>query len=204
MNKVLLPLIKIESMTSLEIAELLNTRHDSVRVSIERLAKNNIIQLPPLTELKNNQGHKIKNYSIPKRDTYVVVAQMSPAFTAALVDRWIFLEQQLEIIKFHQGDKKHQLDAMEALSHLLPDDLTGEALSYIKANTVVNKAVSNLFGFHKMLRKADMSNDMLHVRENVLDDYIKLYEVIGCNCEVKDILYKKYQPLRIEGDKVRI
>jgi hypothetical protein len=92
---------------------------------------------------------------------------------------------------------------MEALSRLLPDDLSKEELSYIKANTVVNKAVSNLFGFPKMLKKDEMSDDMIEVRGKVLDDYIKLYEVLEDNGKVKELLYDKYQPKRIEDTSVK-
>jgi hypothetical protein len=102
-------------------------------------------------------------------------------------------------VKAKDSDKKKQLEAMEALSHLLPDDLVGEPLDYVKANMIVNKATSNLFGFPKLLKKADMSPDMLEVRNNVLDDYVKLYEVLEDTTRVKEVLYAKYQPKRLEG-----
>ena len=202
MSNIMLSLVKIEAMSSLEIAELLGCRHDSVKRSLDRLVQSGTIGLPPLVETNNNQGVRVKSYLIPKRDTYIVVAQMSPAFTGRLVDRWQYLEEQLRIVQLRTGTKKHQLDAMEALSRLLPNDLSTEELSYIKANTVVNKAVSNLFGFPKMLKKDEMSNDMLEVREKVLDDYIKLYEVLEDNGKVKELLYGKYQPKRIEDASV--
>jgi len=203
MSNVMLSLLKIDSMTSLEIAELLGCRHDNVKRSVYRLVQSSIIGLPPLEETKNNQGVMVKAYRIPKRDTYILVAQMSPAFTARLVDRWQYLEDQLRIVQLRTGTKKHQLEAMEALSRLLPDDLSKEELSYIKANTVVNKAVSNLFGFPKMLKKDEMSDDMIEVRGRVLDDYLKLYEVLEDNAKVKTILYDKYQPKRIEDNSAK-
>ncbi len=91
------------SMTSLEIAELVNSRHDNVRVSIERLAKRGIIVLPAMqvSETINNLGlpqessHYLFTGEQGKRDSIVVVAQLSPEFTARLVDRWQELEQQL-------------------------------------------------------------------------------------------------------------
>lgn len=48
-----------------------------------------------------------------------------------------------------------------------------------------------------MLKKELMSDDMLAVREKVLDDYIKLYEVVQDNAIVKQALYAKYQPRRL-------
>ena len=36
------------TMTSLDIADLVDSRHDNVRVSIERLVERGVIQLPPM------------------------------------------------------------------------------------------------------------------------------------------------------------
>ena len=138
-------------------------------------------------------------YKMDKLAVNILVTGYSVLMRAKVIARWQFLEDQLKSLQLRTGTKKHQLDAMEALSHLLPDDLSHEELSYIKANTIVNKAVSTLFGFPKMLKKDAMSDDMLVIREKVLDDYIKLYEVIEDNSKVKDILYTKYQPMRLEA-----
>lgn len=82
------------TMSSLEIAELVESRHDTVKLSMERLAARGVIQLPPLTEVKNHQGQSVSVYQLGKRDSYVAVAQLSPEFTARLVDRWQELEAE--------------------------------------------------------------------------------------------------------------
>jgi phage regulator Rha-like protein len=81
-------------MSSLEIAELVESRHDDVKRSIERLAERGVIQLPPLAEVKNHKGQSVKVYQVRKRDSFIVVAQLSPEFTARLVDRWQELENK--------------------------------------------------------------------------------------------------------------
>lgn len=81
------------TMTSREIADLVESRHDSVKRTIERLADAGAIQHPPLVDVKNEQGQTVAEYQICKRDSYVIVAQLSPQFTARLVDRWQELEQ---------------------------------------------------------------------------------------------------------------
>lgn len=94
---------RVLTMTSRDIAELVESRHDSVRLSIERLAERGVIQLPPLVEVENNQAtspnSKSRVYVFSgeqgKRDSIVVVAQLSPEFTARLVDRWQELEAQV-------------------------------------------------------------------------------------------------------------
>ncbi|MGO2334318.1 phage antirepressor KilAC domain-containing protein [Providencia sp.] len=86
--------VKTLTMSSAEISDLVESRHDKVKQSIERLAARGVIQLPPLGEVKNHQNQTVQVYHLNKRDSYVVVAQLSPTFTAKLVDRWQELENQ--------------------------------------------------------------------------------------------------------------
>ena len=83
-----------QTMSSQEIANLVGSRHDDVKRSIARLAERGTIQLPPMAEVKNHLGQQVAVYQINKRDSYVIVAQLSPEFTARLVDRWQELEEQ--------------------------------------------------------------------------------------------------------------
>lgn len=85
------------SMSSLEIAELTKVRHDNVKRTIETLAERGTIKLPQIEEVSTGQrGPKAAVYVFghtSKRDSFVVVAQLSPEFTGALVDRWQELEE---------------------------------------------------------------------------------------------------------------
>ena len=94
----LLPIMNKNSsvltMSSREIADLVESRHDSVKRTIERLQDKELIQLTPMVEVKNHLGQVVTEYQLIKRDSYVVVAQLSPEFTARLVDRWQELENQ--------------------------------------------------------------------------------------------------------------
>lgn len=81
------------TMTSREIAELVESRHDSVKRTIERLAESGVIVRPPLVDGRKSANGVVESvYRIGKRDSYVIVAQLSPEFTARLVDRWQELE----------------------------------------------------------------------------------------------------------------
>ncbi|EOM4877996.1 DNA-binding protein, partial [Escherichia coli] len=89
-------------MTSIEIAELVESRHSNVKVSIDRLVKRGVIKPPALqnTNIINDLGvitGKRDFYVFEgeqgKRDSIIVVAQLSPEFTARLVDRWRELEE---------------------------------------------------------------------------------------------------------------
>lgn len=88
--------IAATTMNSRDIADLVESRHDDVKRSIERLAQRGVITLPPLAEVSNlGAGPRtIGVYVIGKRDSYVIVAQLSPEFTARLVDRWQELETE--------------------------------------------------------------------------------------------------------------
>lgn len=92
------------SMTSQEIADLVESRHDSVKRTIERLANQVVIVQPPLVDepgtdsigrTRNTQVYVFAGEQ-GKRDSIIVVAQLSPEFTARLVDRWQELEKQVE------------------------------------------------------------------------------------------------------------
>ncbi|WJF91979.1 phage antirepressor KilAC domain-containing protein [Paraburkholderia bonniea] len=86
------------TMSSREIAELVNSRHDNVKRAIERLAGRGVIVQPPVEDEPETDAlgrlRLTQRYRIGKRDSFIVVAQLSPEFTARLVDRWQALEAQ--------------------------------------------------------------------------------------------------------------
>lgn len=87
------------SMTSKEIADLVGAREDNVKRTIERLTNSGVISHPPLEDgAKSANGVIPKHYLFSgeegKRDSIIVVAQLSPEFTARLVDRWKELEDE--------------------------------------------------------------------------------------------------------------
>ena len=84
-------------MTSVEIADMVEKRHDNVKRTIESLAEQDVISFPQVEE-KPTAGRPLQFYVFEgeqgKRDSIVVVAQLSPQFTARLVDRWQELESK--------------------------------------------------------------------------------------------------------------
>lgn len=109
-------------MTSLEIAELVDSRHDKVRQSIERLAERGVFTLPPLGEVSNpGMGPaNISVYRMDKRSSLIAVAQLCPEFTARIVDRWQELEagavpavpQSLSAALRLAADQAEQIEAL--------------------------------------------------------------------------------------------
>lgn len=111
----------IQTMTSLEIAELVEKRHDNVKRTIESLVEQQIITLPQIEETSflNSIGRK-QNTTVyvftgeqGKRDSIIVVAQLCPEFTARLVDRWQELETHVAKPVFDISNPHHLLQAIE-------------------------------------------------------------------------------------------
>lgn len=88
------------TMTSLEIAGLVEKRHDNVKRTIEILQQQGVIARPQIEDVQevggNNRTYTTQVYCFigerGKRDSIIVVAQLCPEFTARLVDRWQELE----------------------------------------------------------------------------------------------------------------
>lgn len=74
---------------------------------------------------------------------------------------------------FRMLDKDHQKQAMEKISQLKKPT----PKHYIKANTIANKITSDMFGYPKMIKKGDMTPEMLKQRQPILDDAIELMRV---------------------------
>lgn len=72
---------------------------------------------------------------------------------------------------FRMLDKEHQKEAMSTLKKSLRQPVR---VDFIKANTIANKAISNKHGYPKMVKKADMTPEMLVEREEVLDNTVEL------------------------------
>ena len=108
------------------------------------------------------------------------------------------MRKALADIQFKIGDKKHQIECMSILQDLLPEELKKDKVNYIKANTVVNKITSGYFGLPKLISKIDMNKEMLSIRQSVLDDYIKLYDIFNDNHLVTESLEKKYNKLVLD------
>ena len=99
-----------QSMTSLEISELCQKRHDSVKRTIELLSEKTdkrlaVIARPHSVVVQkevNNRVYDVEVYVFSgeqgKLDSITIVAQLCPEFTAAIVKRWYELESNYEKI----------------------------------------------------------------------------------------------------------
>lgn len=89
-------------------------------------------------------------------------------------------------------DKEHQKECMSLLQNGLKNPVR---VNFIKANTVANKAISNKYGYSKMLKKNDMTPQMLVEREPILEDTVDLMKTkdkFGLDLSVSQLIYQKY------------
>lgn len=86
---------EVLTMSSREIAEVVESRHVNVKRTIYRLMSDGVIRgYAPLEYTHPQNGRQYNEFRVNQRDSYVIVAQLSPEFTARLVDRWQELEKQ--------------------------------------------------------------------------------------------------------------
>lgn len=140
------------TMSSLQVSKLVGSDHAKVRQSIERLAKRGTIQLPPMEKVENKQSLSpnkwTKVYLINERDSYIVVAQLSPEFTAKLVDEWKALKEA--------SQPQLPQTYLEALQHLVVSE-TGrvEAIEYGKEQEALVEAAKPKVSFVDEYVEAD-------------------------------------------------
>ncbi|HBM2881063.1 TPA: Rha family transcriptional regulator [Klebsiella oxytoca] len=136
--------ITTAAMTSMDIAELIGNRHDKVKQSIERLVKRGVITSPPMGE-KPTAGRSATFFvfsgEMGKRDSIIVVAQLSPEFTARLVDRWLELEKAVKEPALPRTYKEaliHLVAQVEENERLTDENVAlGEALSVASPKAVL-------------------------------------------------------------------
>lgn len=69
------------TMSSREIADLLEKQHGNIKISAERLAEKGVIGTLAVQEFTHN-GNVYAEYLLNKRDSLILVAQNCPEFTA--------------------------------------------------------------------------------------------------------------------------
>jgi len=94
------PLAEVSSqkpltMSSREIADLVDARHNDVVATIERLFSKNLLRSSRKTRREETGGRPLEVYDLIERDTHLVVSGYSDEHRAKVIDRWQELEVQL-------------------------------------------------------------------------------------------------------------
>jgi phage antirepressor YoqD-like protein len=83
------------TMSSREIAELVDARHNDVIATIERLFSKGLLRSSRISRREATGGRPLQVYDLCERDTHLVVAGYSDEHRAKVIDRW----QELESMK---------------------------------------------------------------------------------------------------------
>ena len=108
-----------QTMTSRQIAEVVNSRHADVMRAVDRLIEKSVIQgYAPTAYTHPQNGQTYYEYHINERDSYIIVAQLCPEYTAKLVDYWMATKSQSQAITFDITNPAHLLQAIEVQARL--------------------------------------------------------------------------------------
>jgi len=162
---------------------MVGKRHDNVKRTIEMLLNQSVIARPQFEGVQetggNNRSYTTTAYRFVgeqgKRDSIILVAQLSPQFTARLVDRWLELEQQValgayNIPKTYAEALRLSADLVEknqALEHQV-QELTPKAKFHDAVAEAINcqtvQEISKVFGIgpNKMFRWMREDGILMH------------------------------------------
>ena len=90
----LIATVNAVTMTSREIADLVEARHNDVVATIERLFGKGLLRSSRKTRREETGGRPIEVYDLIERDTHLVVSGYSDEHRARVIDRWQELESQ--------------------------------------------------------------------------------------------------------------
>ena len=85
-------------MSSREIAELVESRHDNVKRTIERLSEKGVVSFTSSRETSHGGAgaRSVEVYRVNKRDSFIVVAKVSPQHIGKVIDAWGRTQQSLD------------------------------------------------------------------------------------------------------------
>lgn len=186
-----------EVTTSLKVAESFGKRHDNVIKVIENLM-GGLLKIEDTQQMfkKGRYRHEQNGQYYPmyymNRDGFSLLVM---GFTGKKAMEW----KLKYIAAFNNMEKELKARKDSRISQRTAMDILAESnaghVDYIKANTISNKAVSNLYGYKKMIKKADMSEEMLKDRDSILSETANLMAVsskFGLNLSISDLIYEKF------------
>lgn len=183
--------------TSLRVAEIFGKQHKHVLDKIQQIINDSAeksAQCFKKSKYRDQSGKQNTMYYM-NRDGFTFLVM---GFTGKKANdwKWKYIEafnQMESYINFRKADKQIQKYSMK----FLQDNLEmPEPKDFIKANSIADKAVSNLFGFSKMQKKQEMSPEMIAAREPILKDTVELMAVkdkYDLDIKVSKSIYQRYQ-----------
>lgn len=204
-------MIKKDTMTSLEVLEQINLFREKEDKS--ELAHGDLLKIIRIEfgeeisqgkiSLSNNivRGREYPMFILNLSQAKQILLRESLYVRKAVIKYIEELEETIRLILENKLDKKQQIDAMKKFGSLLPEIEAQESLPYVKINTCVNKAVSNYFGFPKMIKKDAMTYEMLEKRNEIMQRFLVAYELFRDISKAKEFIYEEFRQISIEHNE---
>ena len=144
-----------KTMSSREIAQLCQKPHDNVLKLIRSLIDGGIVKsTTPHQYMHPQNGQWYTEFLSDKRDSLVVVARLSPEFTAAVIDRWQELETQnnalpnfadpVQAARAWADAMELQQKAIAQVAELQPKAAALDAITHAKGNSNIRDTAKAL------------------------------------------------------------
>ncbi|WP_375651256.1 Rha family transcriptional regulator, partial [Bartonella sp. OT172YNZD] len=162
-----------QTMSSREIAELCDKRHDNVRRDIRQMLgelypKGGLLKFEG-TYL-DKQGKPQNCYHLPKRECLILVSGYSTALRAKIIDRWQELEKQVVVPQIDYSKPEALLGVLNHLQSQIEhkDHVIAELAPKAEALEGLKRS-DGLFGLIEAAK-------MLEVRPKDLTDYLRKHD----------------------------
>lgn len=157
------------TMSSREIADLVEARHNDVIATIERLFSKGLLRSTRKTRREETGGRPIEVYDLTERDTHLVVSGYSDEHRARVIDRWQELEakqakpvelSRMDILKLAMESEQARIEAEAKLAIAAPKvqffDKVVERDTLMSATQVAQKLGLSAVALNKHLDELDV------------------------------------------------
>lgn len=144
----------------------------------------------------DHAGQKRKVTLINNKTIYKLIFRsnlpQAEEFTDWVTDIIEELRESANLTAFELMDKEKRKLATDVLKNGIDN---AEPKHYAKAHTIANKAVSNMYGFNKLVQVKDMTPDMLRDRQNIYEAVIEVMianDRYNLGLSVSKTIYEKF------------
>lgn len=162
-----------QTMSSREIAELTKKEHRNIVPVIEQLIDGGVLKnSTPNYYIHPQNKQQYLEYFADKRDSLIIVARLSPEFTAAVIDRWQELESKSNLTVFNHDTSTHRgalLALVASLDKIEADKPKVQAFdTLIGADTIFSmNQTAKLLGWGRNKLFAELRNRSILMNNNL-------------------------------------
>ncbi|PMU89766.1 MULTISPECIES: phage antirepressor KilAC domain-containing protein [unclassified Pseudomonas] len=142
-------------MSSREIADLVEARHNDVIATIERLFSKGLLRSDRKSRRESTGGRPIDVYDLTERDTHLVIAGYSDEHRARVIDRWQELESKVvgqlqiptnfaEALQLAADQAKQNASLHQVIQQQAPKVQAFERLSATEGSICITSAAKQL------------------------------------------------------------